>query len=301
MMNIRLIVLAAATLAAAQAAAAPSVDWDRTSSSQLSLVTESFRADFQALNRKLSAAGPQRVIYGVPQRPQDAFADTAGCTDVDAMFLRAFSLDEALRFLQPCVQGLSQRYGLPVAAEKGVVGVDGGRGEAWGILIRVPASLKPGNRILMDLSYSIRERRQGRLLGFPAAVISGSLDGRVPVTPQGFTGVPSWLDRRSLRLDPKLTRFGLAGDLHVVLFDQDDDQVEFTSPAVKTPDAMVSFTRSSDEEAGPYGVAAIESVSPGELARLVADVPVPEQLGASLRRSVAEFLASLRYVKPSGR
>jgi hypothetical protein len=289
------IALAAAVLAAAQAVAAPSVDWDRTTSAAaLSPVSESLRADFQALNRKLSAEGPQRMLYGIPQKPQDAFAGAAGCDRLDAMFMRAFSLDEAVRFLQPCAQGLSQRYGLPVTAEKGAVGVDGSRGEALGIQLRVPASIKPGNHILMDLSYSLRELRQGRLLGFPAAVISGSLDGRPAVSPQSFTGIPSWLDRKSLRIEPRMTRFDLAGELHVVLFDKDDGQVEFTRPAVKSPDAMVSFTRSTDEEAGPYSAAAIESVSPGELARLVAGVAVPEQLDASLRRSVAEFFASLR-------
>ena len=80
----------------------------------------------------------------------------------------------------------------------------------------------------------------------------------------------------------------------MVLFDKNDDQVEFTRPAVKTPDALVSFTKSTDEEAGPYSAAAIAAVSPGELARLVAGVAVPEQLDASLRRSVTEFFASLR-------
>ena len=294
MTNIRPVVLAA-VLAAAPAAAAPAVDWDRTTSAAaLSPVSDSLRADFQALNRKISAEGPQRMIYGIPQKPQDAFSGAAGCASLDAMFLRAFSIDEAVRFIQPCAQGLSQRYGLPVTAEKGVVGVDGGSGEALGIQIRVPASIKPGNHILMDLSYTLRELRKGRLLGFPAAVISGSLDVRAAVSPQSFSGIPSWLDHQSLRLDSKLTRFGLAGELHVVLFDKDDDQVEFTRPAVKTPDALVSFTRSTDEEAGPYSAAAIESVNPGQLAGLVSGIAVPEQLDASLRRSVAELFASLR-------
>ena len=60
----------------------------------------SLRADFQALNHKLSAEGPARIIYGVPQKPQDAFTGAAGCDRLDAVFIRAFSLDEAVQFLQ---------------------------------------------------------------------------------------------------------------------------------------------------------------------------------------------------------
>lgn len=163
---------------AVNAAAAPSVDWDHASAvAAVSPAGASLQADFKALADKLSMGPKERIIYGVPQTMQDAFSGVEACSILDAKFFRALSIDEAVQSLDACAQGLSQRYGLPVTAEQGLVGIDGGRKAVLGIIIHVPASIQPGNHILMDLSYSIREQRQGRLLGFPAGIVSGDPGG----------------------------------------------------------------------------------------------------------------------------
>ncbi|MCX5797748.1 MAG: hypothetical protein NTY77_19835 [Elusimicrobia bacterium] len=170
--------VAASPILAVRVCAAPTVDWDHVSAiAAISPAGESLAADFKALADKVSSEPKERIIYGVPHTMQDAFSGVAACSILDAKFFRALSIDEAVSSLEPCAQGLSQRYGLPVTAEQGLVGIDGGRKAVTGIIIHVPASIQPGNHILMDLSYSIREQRQGRLLGFPAGVVSGNPDG----------------------------------------------------------------------------------------------------------------------------
>ena len=172
-------ILCAGVVGPQHAAAAPTVDWGRTTAvAAPSAGGESLQAGFQALSHKVAAEARERMIYGIPQNPQDAFAGVPACSSVDAMMFRAFTLDEAVDFLKPCADGLSQRYGLPVTIEQGPVGVDGCRSTTPGIIVHVPATINPGNHILMDLSYSLREKRNAKLLGFPAGIVSGTLYGR---------------------------------------------------------------------------------------------------------------------------
>ena len=166
--------VAASPILAVRVCAAPSVDWDQVSAvAAISPAAGSLAADFKALADKVAAEPHERVIYGVPHKVQDAFSGVAACSILDARFFRALSLDEAVQSLESCAQGLSQRYGLPVTAEQGLVGVDGGRKAVLGIIIHVPATIQPGNHILMDLSYAIRDQRHSILLGFPAGIVSG--------------------------------------------------------------------------------------------------------------------------------
>jgi hypothetical protein len=242
----------------------------------------------------LAAAPQERVIYGVAQRPQDVFLGDAACAVVDAQPARAVSIEEAVRALAPCMQGLSQRYGVAVSAEKGFVSADGGLSETPGVLIRVPAEIRKDCHILMDLSYSIRERRGGRLFGSPAGVWSGSLERQEPVSAAGSAGLPAWLDGPSLKIDAKLTKLRLGGGLQVALFDKDDNEVELSLPAAAPgTEAVVTFTQSTDEELGPYKVASFDSADPGALKRVLASVPIPAELDASIRKAVRDLFSHL--------
>jgi hypothetical protein len=243
---------------------------------------------------RLAAATPEPVSHAVAPQRQDVFAGGPACVLVDARPPQAGGIDEAVGALAPCMRELSRRYGVPVSAEKGAVGIDGGRGEAPGILIRVPAVIRKDCHILMDLSYSIREQRKGRLLGMPAGVWSGSLDAQVPVSAESSAGMPAWLDGPSLKMDAKLTKTGLEGDLHVVLFDKDDNEVELSLPAAaQGAEAVVTFTKATDEELGPYKVASLDAANPGALKRTVAAVPIPAGLDVSLRKAVRDLFYSL--------
>lgn len=237
----------------------------------------------------LSCAG--RLAAAAQQR-QDAFAGGSACSVADARPVQAFSREEAVRALAPCLRELSQRYGVAVSAEPGAVGVNGGRDEAPGILIRVPAEIRPDCHVLMDLSYAVREQRQGRLLGWPAGVWSGSLDGPEPVSAEGLAGIPAWLDRTSLRLDAKLTQARLGGDLHAIFFDKDDNEVELSLPAAGA-EAVVTFVKSTDEESGPYKAASLDAGEPGALRRTLASVPIPAELDASIRKAVQDLFDRL--------
>ncbi|MCX5797402.1 MAG: hypothetical protein NTY77_18075 [Elusimicrobia bacterium] len=237
----------------------------------------------------LSCVG--RLAVAAQQR-QDAFSGAPACSVTDARPVRAFDREEAVRALAPCMRELAQRYGVAVSAEPGAVGVDGGRAEAPGILIRVPAEIRPGCHVLMDLSFAVRERRQGRLLGWPAGVWSGSLAGPEPVSAEGLAGMPAWLDRPSLRLDAKLTQARLGCDVHVILFDKDDNEVELSLPAPGA-EAVVTFVRSTDEESGPYKAASLDAGEPGALRRTLASVPIPAELDASIRKAVQDLFGRL--------
>ncbi len=245
-------------------------------------------------SRLAVAATPERVILGVVPQRQDVFAGGSACVVADALPIRAFGRDEAVRALGPCMQELSQRYGVAVSAEPGVVGINGGRDEVPGILIHVPGEIKIDCHILMDLSYSIRERREGRLLGWPAGVWSGRVDGQEPVSAEGSAGIPAWLDGPSLRMDAKLTKARLGGDLHVILFDKDDNEVDLFVPSVPPgAEAVVTFVKSTDEELGPYRVGSLDAASPGALRRIVAPIPIPAELDAFIRRAVRDLFGRL--------
>jgi hypothetical protein len=228
---------------------------------------------------------------------------TPACAIVDAALTRAPGIDEAVSSLSSCMQALSQRYTVAVKAHKGTVGVDGGRGQAVGILIQVPAEIQKGNSVLMDLSYSISEQRKGKLLGFPAGVWSGDLDGPLGLSAQGPSSIPAWLDRKSLRLDPKLTKIRMGGELHAILFDKDDNEVEFIVPGGQTAQTRTTatFVKADDEEAGPFAVESLEAGSPGALGDLASRVAVPAELEPGLRQAVQDLWGSLKALGTPGK
>ncbi|MBI5240074.1 MAG: hypothetical protein HY926_06350 [Elusimicrobia bacterium] len=157
--------LAAAAFCSSPAAAAPSVDWDgAVAVAQASPFAESLRADLQAFRARVRAENAELREAAAPSQPKDAFASAPACASADAVYFRAFSLEEAVRFLQPCAKDLSKAYGLPVSIEKGLV--DG----KPGILVGVPAMLPQESQVLSDLDCAVREQRKGRLLGLPASV-----------------------------------------------------------------------------------------------------------------------------------
>ena len=241
------------------------------------------------------------TVLGAGVRPslcaaEDALSGVPACVAAEAAYPLPGTLDDAVTSVAPCAAGLSQRYGLDVSAAQGVLGNRNGRGEVMGILLQVPASVPKGNRVLMDLSYAIRDLRNGILLGFPAGVWSGSLEGGTQTPPQGVPGVPVWLDGRSLKFEAKLTKMGLHGDLHAVLFDKDDNEAEFVVLAAATPRGriMAAFVKSSDEELGPWPVESIEAGSPGALGGLAASIAIPAELDARLRPAVQGLLSELR-------
>jgi hypothetical protein len=171
--------VAALPILAVTASAAPSVDWDQSSVGAVALspAGESLAADIKALSDNVSNESATHIIYGVPQKMQNAFAGIDACSVMDAQYLTAVSLDEAVQALGPCAQGLSQRYGVTVTIEQGPVGVDGGRQAVQGIVFHVPANIAKGNHILMDLSFSIRDQRHSTILGLPAGIVSGKETG----------------------------------------------------------------------------------------------------------------------------
>jgi len=71
------------------------------------------------LGRLASAATPENSIGGVKQKLQDVFAGTAACAVVDADPSRASGPEAAVSALEPCMQELSRRYGIPVNAVAG--------------------------------------------------------------------------------------------------------------------------------------------------------------------------------------
>jgi hypothetical protein len=75
--------------------------------------------------------------------------------------------------LTGCLQDVKARYGFQVKANIMVTpfgGPDGGpQGGKRSINLTVPGNLPVGNRLLMDLSFSL-EMRNNHLFGYPAGV-----------------------------------------------------------------------------------------------------------------------------------
>ena len=243
-----------------------------------------------------AAEGQELVIYGVAQRVNDALSGVPACVAAEAAYPLPGTLDDAVTSMAPCAVGLSQRYGLDVRAAKGALGTSDGQGETMGILLQVPARLPKGSRVLLDLSYAIRERRHGMLLGRPAAVWSGRLDGGWQTPAPGAAGVPTWMDGPSLRLEVRLTKVDIRGDIHAVLFDKEDNELELALSAGPEQGGriMAVFVKSSDEELGPWPVESIEAGSPGALGRMASAVAIPAELDAGLRRRVQGLFGELR-------
>ncbi|MBI5882236.1 MAG: hypothetical protein HZB91_03930 [Elusimicrobia bacterium] len=100
---------------------------------------------------------------------KDALAETPECGLLDRKYFRQFSLVEAVKVLQPCVDGVSRRSGMNIKAETGVVReATDSEGPVMGIVLRTgDASITSEG--MRDLSYSLRQRNF-ELLGHPVRV-----------------------------------------------------------------------------------------------------------------------------------
>ncbi|MDE2292103.1 MAG: hypothetical protein KGL53_08470 [Elusimicrobia bacterium] len=285
MKNTRIsLILAAAVMAPSLTFAAPAADFDGASAKPAAF-DAGLTAGFHGLSKRLAMEQPS---YTLPRNPVDAFKAEPACSVVDAMYLRAFDLDEAVRVLAPCFQALSKRYAVSIAPAKGMVALSEGRGEAMGIMLRVAGVTFIGNHVMYDLDYSLKLRR-GTLLGFPASL------GRTINYMKSAPIVPSWVDASSLYMEPRQTSIA-NGTLRVVLFDKYDDQVELDAPVTDRLDsaqATVDFTKADDEEVGPLPVGSVQASAAGGLGRMLASVSIPAGLDAATKTAVFQLFSAL--------
>ncbi len=271
--NARLALALAALLAAGSAVA---FDFDRASPVAAPFGGDALHGSFKALGKRLAAERQDR-------QPTDAFAGLPACAVVDAVTIRAYRLAEAVDVLQPCLKALSQRYAVEIAAAPGLVARPDG--QALGLRLSVQGVTFIGNNVREDIAYAIDGLRRGRLLGFPASV-------ETPFTAKGVSAAPAWVDAASLRIEPKQTVVsGVEGGLRVVLFDKDDNQVEFLLPPAPHADASfatVTFTKADDSEVGPLPLGSVA------LGRLVSGVAIPSQLDPRARAAVQGLFDALR-------
>lgn len=102
-----------------------------------------------------------------PLQGVDAFRNLSECTIVDARFLLALSLQEAVETLGPCMAAVSARYGVAISASEGLIDVrDRGIGRR-GIFIVVSSIVPEDNPVLADLTVALMKRRH-ILLGHSA-------------------------------------------------------------------------------------------------------------------------------------
>ncbi len=98
---------------------------------------------------------------------KDAFQEVQACWIADAMPLRPFTLEQAVRLLEPCAEGLSSLYQVPVSVRQGLAASGGDFSvQLQGIVFTIK-SAPLGSAALRDLSRGLNLRR-GRLLGHPA-------------------------------------------------------------------------------------------------------------------------------------
>lgn len=119
--------------------------------------------------RERSLRRPGRGQLPMP-RPKDAFGGLEPCSVLTARFIQRPALQEAVRMLAPCMEAVSQRYGVPVAAESGLLSKPNWRGGVPGIRIVVAGPLPPGSRAMDDLSLTVTGLYGGALLMHPATV-----------------------------------------------------------------------------------------------------------------------------------
>lgn len=101
--------------------------------------------------------------------PKDLFAEVPECSVVDARFIRAPKLEEALNMLRPCAKALTRRTAVPVsfADPEGPV-----EASAPSLEVRLGAGALAASSFMRDLRFSL-EKREHSLLGFPAKIVRG--------------------------------------------------------------------------------------------------------------------------------
>lgn len=101
--------------------------------------------------------------------PKDLFVEIPECLIVDARFIRAPKLEEAVDMLRPCAKALTRRAAVPVSI------VDpAGPVEASSPLleVRLGAGALAASAFMRDLRFSL-EKREYSLLGYPAKIVRG--------------------------------------------------------------------------------------------------------------------------------
>ncbi|PCI39711.1 MAG: hypothetical protein COB53_02740 [Elusimicrobia bacterium] len=100
---------------------------------------------------------------------KDIFSTIEECRIVDAEFLIALDLKEAVETLKPCAKALSMRAGIPVSIVDELTPA-GASGSA--LELRLGAGSKVASAFMRDLNYSLRLRKH-ILLGHPVKVVRG--------------------------------------------------------------------------------------------------------------------------------
>lgn len=128
---------------------------------------------------QLSIEGREyRPPYPVPPVPMpplpvphmDAFKGLPECSVVDAKLAAFVTLEEAIRMLKPCMDAVSSRYGVHVAAAKAFPVIQPWMRARPIIRLRVSGHVLHWHPVLRDLNYALDIRNQA-LLGHPADVL----------------------------------------------------------------------------------------------------------------------------------
>lgn len=101
--------------------------------------------------------------------PKDLFAEIPECLIVDARFIRAPKLEEAVDMLRPCAKALTLRAAVPVSIvdQSAPVGAS-----SAGLDVRLGAGALAASAFMRDLRFSL-EKREYSLLGWPAKIVRG--------------------------------------------------------------------------------------------------------------------------------
>lgn len=95
---------------------------------------------------------------------KDTLRETPECAALDRKYFRQFSLAEAVKLVQPCLDGVAKRSGIALQAELGVVSPAGEEhGPVMGIVIVAP-DVSVASQGMRDLSRSL-DARGWELLG----------------------------------------------------------------------------------------------------------------------------------------
>ncbi|MBI2362799.1 MAG: hypothetical protein HYV15_05395 [Elusimicrobia bacterium] len=101
--------------------------------------------------------------------PKDLFVEIPECLIVDARFIRAPKLEEAVDMLRPCAKALTLRAAVPVSIvdQSAPVGAS-----SAGLDVRLGAGALAASAFMRDLRFSL-EKREYSLLGWPAKIVRG--------------------------------------------------------------------------------------------------------------------------------
>src|SRR5688572_22125259 len=111
-----------------------------------------------------------RVVAGI--KPMDAFSGVEACRVLDARFVKAPTMEEAVKLLTPCVESVSAAYGAKISIRQGTpVSPENEMGiQVQMLLIEVPQGTTITSAVMKDLNRALSVRNS-RLLGHQAMVV----------------------------------------------------------------------------------------------------------------------------------